>query len=177
MMGAGGRAEEEEEHKKKKEQIRRGSMTPVRIIQRRRGCQVEQEEDEEEELKRLCRESSDICLRIIIEHLHDFIDNPSWEKCVPSRSPRYEDWIEELHPENVNIVHDNAKNGQGKNTLTQKEVDRRFYDENSDHRIVWNDFMMKRNRMSLLVDPYPSSNLLLNLSVGQIYCGSSFWSL
>ncbi len=51
--------------------------------------------------------------------------------------PQYEDWIRDLHPENVN----------------DKGVDHRFYVLESEHRLVWNEQMENSNRADLVIHP------------------------
>lgn len=86
-------------------------------------------EGEEEVMQRLCWEATEACLRAIITHLYDFIH----DNCDAS----YEDWIKEVHPENCN----------------GRKVDHRFYVKASDHRLIWNELMDRRNRKSLVVRP------------------------
>eukprot|EP00543_Licmophora_paradoxa_P019219 CAMPEP_0202461040 /NCGR_PEP_ID=MMETSP1360-20130828/47432_1 /ASSEMBLY_ACC=CAM_ASM_000848 /TAXON_ID=515479 /ORGANISM="Licmophora paradoxa, Strain CCMP2313" /LENGTH=216 /DNA_ID=CAMNT_0049082935 /DNA_START=82 /DNA_END=732 /DNA_ORIENTATION=- len=73
---------------------------------------------EEQARQEMKREAEALCLETINQHLIQFIHEH------PTSS--YEDWIEELHPENV---HNN-------------EIDHRFYVENSDHRKLWNDYLL-----------------------------------
>lgn len=98
--------------------------------------QDDQREDDmrrgDAELHRICRESAKACLRAIVEHIYDFLD-----ECCGGALPVYEDWIQELHPENV----------------IGTEIDHRFYIEESDHRIIWNEVMVKKSRKKCLVPP------------------------
>ena len=86
------------------------------------------------------------CLWNIIEHLFDFLEqnncnehtNDAYDKSICRCShPQYKDWIRELHPENVN----------------GKVVDHRFYVQESDHRMVWNEHMKMNDRMDLVIQP------------------------
>ncbi len=81
-----------------------------------------EEEEREEELARLKREAIETCLNATTEHLLKFIkDRPS---------AKYNDWIEDLHPENA---HGTLLEGLG------KTIDHRFFVEVSDHRRIWNE--------------------------------------
>ena len=83
---------------------------------------INQETKEENERKALVREATAKCQAEIENHLGDFLQ----------RRPQgtYEDWIQELHPENVE---------EGKLLSDVKEVDLRFFVEDSDHRKLWNE--------------------------------------
>ena len=89
---------------------------------------INNELNEEAERKELCREAQAACLETIINHLTEFLE----------RRPDavYEDWIAELHPDNLDL----EKGG---------DIDHRFYVKESDHRIIWNSSMeslMKEGR-------------------------------
>jgi len=121
------------ERKLKLQMIANTIQTVVSVsnqIDQRQDETVRREEDEE--LYRICREAAEACLRSIIEHLYDFV-----EDCFNTNAHYYEDWIKELHPENV----DGGK------------VDHRFYIKESEHRIIWNDLMEKRQKTSLIIHP------------------------
>ena len=77
---------------------------------------INAETAEEQERKAICREAEASCLEAIRGHMESFINE------YPSSS--YEDWIRELHPDNV------QKDGK---------IDARFYVEGSDHRQMWNE--------------------------------------
>lgn len=83
---------------------------------------VNQETKEEAARKELVREATEACQKEIEDHLEDFLD----------RHPdaTYEEWIKELHPDNV-------EKGMLLDEFTV--VDLRFYVEDSDHRIIWNN--------------------------------------
>jgi len=84
---------------------------------------AENEISEEEERKALCREAVASCMQTILEHLSEFLgERPD---------ATYEEWIEELHPDNTD---DQAHSNVG-------FIDHRFYVDESHHRIVWNDHM------------------------------------
>ena len=83
------------------------------------GKQIRVNEDhrtlDEEDQKKM-ENSKQQALVIINQHLSSYLENRP--------SPKYEDWIAKLHPDNVN---------------TDGVVDKRLYLPNSDHRNVWND--------------------------------------
>ncbi len=82
-----------------------------------------QEQEELEEMMRIKKEAEESCLVATREHLLDFLREH------PNAS--YNEWIEDLHPENAHT-----------GTLLEglsKTIDHRFYVEESDHRILWNE--------------------------------------
>ena len=83
---------------------------------------INTELNEEAERKELCREAQAACLETILNHLTEFLE----------RRPdaNYEEWIAELHPDNMDL----AKGGN---------IDHRFYVKESDHRMIWNSSMEK----------------------------------
>jgi hypothetical protein len=83
---------------------------------------VNQENREEQERKDLCRQAEQACLLAVKEHLQSFLQEKRDDAA-------YEEWIGELHPDNIYIKDD------GSGTI----VDPRFYIQDSDHRILWND--------------------------------------
>jgi hypothetical protein len=88
---------------------------------------VNQEAQEEAARKELCRKALAACQAEMEEHLEVFLQqNPD---------ASYEDWIQDLHPENVE---------QGKLFPDMKQVDLRFYVRSSDHRLLWNEWVPKR---------------------------------
>jgi hypothetical protein len=82
-----------------------------------------QQNDEEEERQRIIAEAHDACMNAIRTHLHSFL--------VDDTNASYEDWIRELHPDNILI---------NKNDGTE-QLDPRYYLIDSDHRIMWNDMI------------------------------------
>jgi hypothetical protein len=79
---------------------------------------------QERERRDVCQASERACLNAMTEHLEDFL------RQRPDAT--YEQWIEDLHPENA---HD------GKLLMDlDKEIDLRFYVQESDHRILWNKY-------------------------------------
>jgi hypothetical protein len=117
---------------------------------------------EEEGRKRMVRQATAACQQEMERHLDEFLqkhynnshtavstddgnddddddddDNDAHAHApplpLPLPLPRYEEWIQDLHPENVAAGHifDDFK-----------EVDLRFYVHDSDHRLLWNARMM-----------------------------------
>lgn len=88
---------------------------------------VNEDTREEEARNQIVRESLAACRAAIEEHLVEFL----------MRRPHasYEQWIQELHPENVSPggIFDDLQ-----------EVDSRFYVKESDHRILWNSKVAPR---------------------------------
>jgi hypothetical protein len=77
----------------------------------------------EEDALIMMRESEEACLRAITDHFIEFVaDSPD--------VVTYEQWIADLHPENTH----EGRLLEG----MDKEVDHRFYVEDSDHRKLWN---------------------------------------
>lgn len=75
---------------------------------------------EEQERNGIVRQSQSDCMNEIVSHLEIFLrEKPD---------AIYEEWISELHPENAEYVEANR-------------IDHRFYVEESDHRVVWNECM------------------------------------
>jgi hypothetical protein len=86
----------------------------------------------EEALRRdIRREAEEACLQTMREHLVEFLEQ--------NVNGTYEQWIFALHPENtqdVSLLHD----------MECKEVDLRFYIEESDHRRLWNETVKETDR-------------------------------
>ena len=110
------------------------SNTMDRVISKMYKTDQRQDDMEpvDAELHRICRECAEACLRTIVEHLYRFLDEHGYDA-----DPGYEDWIKKLHPENI----------------TGTQVDHRFYIEESEHRLVWNELMELKGREGLLVHP------------------------
>lgn len=78
---------------------------------------INEEHQAEAERRHLVVQVREACMDAIRTHLVSFLqENPEGS---------YEDWVAELHPDNVS-EHDAS-------------VDHRFYVEDSDHRILWNE--------------------------------------
>ena len=84
---------------------------------------MQEEKRDLEEMMRLKQEAEERCLVETKDHLLNFI--------TEYPDVKYNQWIEDLHPENA---HDGTLlEGMG------KTIDHRFFVEESDHRIMWND--------------------------------------
>jgi hypothetical protein len=83
------------------------------------------------DLYQLCREATEACLREIISHLYNFLQD--CDNC----DAKYEDWIKDVHPENVD----------------GSRVDHRFYIKDSEHLGIWNALMETLDRESKIVSP------------------------
>jgi hypothetical protein len=79
---------------------------------------------QERERRDICRTAEQACLDAMTEHLEDFLRQRP--------DVTYEEWIEDFHPEN-------AHDGKLLADL-DKEIDLRFYVQESDHRILWNKY-------------------------------------
>jgi len=79
--------------------------------------QINEEHQAEAERRLLVAQVREECMDAIRTHLVSFLQE------TPEGS--YEEWIYELHPDNIS-EHDNS-------------IDARFYIEDSDHRILWNE--------------------------------------
>jgi len=77
---------------------------------------------DEQRAREMMREAGEACTAAIDDHLQLFI--------VEHPTATYEEWIADLHPEN--LQEGRLLEGMG------KELDHRFYVEESDHRIMWN---------------------------------------
>ena len=84
---------------------------------------------EEAERQEIRREAEELTLKVITDHLGEFLaENPLGT---------YEEWIQDLHPENAN---------QGKLLSDIQQIDERFYVMESDHRKIWNDAIEKQEK-------------------------------
>jgi hypothetical protein len=82
---------------------------------------------EEVERQEVRRESQELTLKVIVGHLNKFLlENPMGT---------YEEWIQDLHPENAN---------QGQLLSDIQQIDERFYVMESDHRRLWNEAIEKQ---------------------------------
>ena len=80
---------------------------------------INTELSEESDRKKLCREAQAASLQIILDHLAQFLETRP--------DGKYEDWIAELHPDNLDMA--------------KGDIDHRFYVKESDHRMIWNSCM------------------------------------
>ncbi len=79
--------------------------------------------------RRIVRESMEECMKEVSSHLESFLnDNPL---------ALYEEWITSLHPDNAEFA--------------DARIDHRFYVEDSDHRILWNQCMEAMDRKDSIV--------------------------
>jgi hypothetical protein len=88
--------------------------------------QLNERMKEECERQGIRREAEARTMEVILDHLEVFLQE------YPNAS--YEEWIEDLHPENAY---------QGKLLPDIQEIDQRFYVYESDHRRLWNKAMEK----------------------------------
>ena len=73
----------------------------------------------------MVREAEAACMQAIADHFDEFVaEHPN---------ATYEEWIADLHPENIH--EGKLLDGLG------SELDHRFYVEDSDHRILWNSHL------------------------------------
>jgi len=77
---------------------------------------------EEAERQEIRRESQELTLKVIIDHLNNFL--------LENVMGTYEEWIQDFHPENAN---------QGQLLSDIQQIDERFYVMESDHRRLWNE--------------------------------------
>ena len=83
----------------------------------------------------MVREAEMAGLQIITDHLKEFLHRH--DTTTPKTTATYEEWIQELHPEN-------AFHGRLLTDYFEKEIDERFYIEESDHRKLWNQYVPDR---------------------------------
>ena len=88
---------------------------------------MNQEIKEESDRKELVRQAADQCMQEMKNHLHDFLESHKYAT--------YEDWIRDLHPDNVHT---------GQLLEDFSHIDPRFYVTDSDHRIMWNEMVPDR---------------------------------
>jgi len=80
---------------------------------------------DEAERQEICRHAMELCLKEMRDHLLEFLS----ERPLAS----YEEWISELHPDNIN--------GRSEGLTHTPLIDHRFYVADSDHRILWNEHL------------------------------------
>jgi len=91
---------------------------------------INEENVEEMKRKQLVTEAKNSCTRLLEEHLDGFLTN--------NPADVYEDWIRQLHPDNVAYDDD--------------RIDHRFYVQDSDHRHMWNEKMEQIDCVERIVD-------------------------
>ena len=85
---------------------------------------------EREESEAMVADAARMMLDINRRHLSEFL--------ITHPHATYEEWIGKLHPENVTSQDDN---GNSTTTTTNPSIDHRFYVEDSDHRMLWNEMI------------------------------------
>mmetsp|Transcript_30234 Transcript_30234/g.46130 ORF Transcript_30234/g.46130 Transcript_30234/m.46130 type:complete len:345 (+) Transcript_30234:146-1180(+) len=84
--------------------------------------QYQTQQEQDSALEMLKKQAYESCLEAIRQHLFAFI--------AETPNVTYEEWIEELHPENAKSM---------RNMVRGKRIDHRFYMDDSDHRKLWNE--------------------------------------
>jgi hypothetical protein len=80
---------------------------------------------DEQERQMIKRQAMEACLQTMKEHLLEFLaENPQ---------ATYEEWICNLHPDNINMQLEGLTN--------TPMIDHRFYVADSDHRLLWNEHL------------------------------------
>jgi len=86
---------------------------------------------EEVERQEVRREAEELTIKVIVDHLDEFLqEHPSGT---------YEEWIQDLHPENAN---------QGLLFSDIQQIDERFYVMESDHRKLWNEYVERQAKQN-----------------------------
>ena len=93
---------------------------------------------EHQEFHVLKRQAEEACLQEMKVHLQDFLRTYMQEH--DGFHPTYEEWIENIHPEN-------AYEGKLLTDYKEKEIDLRFFLQDSDHRKLWNDTVPKERHV------------------------------
>lgn len=88
--------------------------------------QINAENIQESERREMVKCAVEACKKEMRDHLEHFLQTQP--------GACYEDWIKDLHPENAQ---------KGGNDL----IDHRFYAENSDHRLMWNEFISNNDKV------------------------------
>lgn len=105
---------------------------------------INQEVKDENQRKDLVRKAIAECHAEIAKHLDDFLEEREAHANNPF-APSYEEWIADLHPENV--VYDDGN-------TNHLQVDLRFFVEKSDHRVLWNQRMEAQPHRQVKVRTY-----------------------
>ena len=127
------------------------------ILQIQQQTTMDRINEEQEDLEAMVAEAAKMMLDIDRHHLEEFISKSSVTRT-------YEEWIADLHPENVVTVHHNANATTNANVTTSATsigIDHRLYVEDSDHRMLWNELIGDSERMFV---PSRSSSLLSSSS-------------
>jgi hypothetical protein len=104
---------------------------------------VNRETWEENERQRMVREAKGGGLRIVREHLEEFLDGGRDGKEEDDVPLTYEGWIALLHPDNV--TEEAGEDGADGPPAADVVIDHRFYVADSDHRRLWNDSLAERD--------------------------------
>jgi len=80
----------------------------------------------------IVRESLLECMKVIVDHLEAFLIEQ------PDAAHSYEEWIACLHPDNADYA--------------DHRIDHRFYVQDSDHRLLWNEYMQELDRIDRVVE-------------------------
>ena len=98
-------------------------------LEEQRQRDIERREEQARQDEAMMLEVNQMLLDVDSQHLQEFLSTDD-----NKNTATYEDWIENLHPENVV-----AKAGFGHN----KTIDHRFYVHDSDHRGIWNSSLQE----------------------------------
>ena len=79
---------------------------------------------------------------IILYHDHDRDESSNSSNNICS----YEDWIRQCHPENARGLNCDRR------SLNEINIDKRFYFEKSDHRVMWNKCVAYYGHPELIVE-------------------------
>ena len=105
---------------------------------------------EHQEFHILKRQAEEACLQEMKVHLQEFLRKYKHEH--DGFHPTYEEWIENIHPEN-------AYEGKLLTDYKEKEIDLRFFLQDSDHRKLWNETVPKERFVKARNQHLPSSSL------------------
>jgi hypothetical protein len=87
---------------------------------------INRDNEDEEKRKELVAHVHQLCMNAIHEHLQSFL--------IERPDGSYEEWIAELHPDNVILDTDSNGSNDQHHTL---QIDARFYVSDSDHFLLW----------------------------------------
>ena len=101
---------------------------------------------EREESEMMVNQAEQLILQMDKQHLKDFIHNHP--------NATYEEWIATLHPDNVTTTsgdaditgHTNSASNSNPSINSIPKIDHRFYIESSDHRIMWNEYLVQQQQ-------------------------------
>ena len=107
--------------------VRRQGQQAEELEERERQMRMERINREREESEKMVHEAARMMLDINRRHLEDYLTNHP--------AATYEEWIADLHPENVMTEETHGVEGK------KIAIDHRYYVEDSDHRILWNEMI------------------------------------